>query len=190
MHVLTIIITWTFLAEFNEMFYSMHVLTIIVACTFLAELEVQENKFGSYIRTGVVEDSQGSYNHEEDIRGMHVNMGNVETESNGRRGGQELVTIRSLHKKVQSYREDNENIIKYLEEILHSLNMFHRKVNKYYGTKKVFIARQVTTFRSQSKRDNTGNGKQSRSMSRRNHSPRKSNRRTYESYSKTLSKGI
>jgi hypothetical protein len=61
------------------MFYSMHVLTIIITCTFLAELEVHENNFGSYMRTGVMEDAQGSYNHEEEVIGLHVNMGNVET---------------------------------------------------------------------------------------------------------------
>jgi hypothetical protein len=89
----------------------MHVLTIIITCTFLAELEVQENNFGSYMRTGVMEDAQGSYNHEEEIIGMHVNMGNVETELNGRRDRQETVTMRSLHKEVQSYRVDNERIM-------------------------------------------------------------------------------
>jgi hypothetical protein len=30
---------------------------------------------------------KGYYNHEEEVIGLHVNMGNVETESNGRRGG-------------------------------------------------------------------------------------------------------
>jgi hypothetical protein len=49
------------------MFYVMHVLTIIITCTFLVELEVHGNKFGSYMRTGVMEYSQGSYIHEEEI---------------------------------------------------------------------------------------------------------------------------
>ena len=40
------------------------------------------------------------YNHEEEIIGLHVSMGNVETESNGRRDRQELVTMRSLQKEV------------------------------------------------------------------------------------------
>jgi hypothetical protein len=39
------------------MFYVMHVLTIIITCTFLAELEVHEKNFGSYMRTGVMEDA-------------------------------------------------------------------------------------------------------------------------------------
>jgi hypothetical protein len=46
------------------MFYVMHVLTIIITCTFLVELEVQENNFGSYMRNGVMEDVEGYYNHE------------------------------------------------------------------------------------------------------------------------------
>jgi hypothetical protein len=81
------------------MFYVMHVLTIIITCTFLAELEVQENKFGSYMRTGVMEYAQGYYIHEEEIIGLHVSMGNAETKSNGRRDRKEPVTMRSLHRK-------------------------------------------------------------------------------------------
>jgi hypothetical protein len=95
----------------NEMFYSMHVLTIIITCTFLAELEVQENNFGSYMRTGFMEYSQGYYNHEEEFRGLHVSMGNVETKSNGRRGRHEPITMRILQREVQRYRLDNERIM-------------------------------------------------------------------------------
>jgi hypothetical protein len=54
-------------------------LTIIIICTFLAELEVHKRNFSSYMRTGVMEDAQGSYNHEEEIIGLHVSMGNAET---------------------------------------------------------------------------------------------------------------
>jgi hypothetical protein len=61
------------------MFYVMHVLTVIITCTFIAELEVHENKSGSYIRNGNMEDDQGSYNHEEEVRGVYVIMGNDET---------------------------------------------------------------------------------------------------------------
>jgi hypothetical protein len=53
-------------------------------------------------------------------------MGNVEIESNGMRGKQENVTMRSLNREVQSYREDTERIMKAREEILMSLNMLHR----------------------------------------------------------------
>jgi hypothetical protein len=54
-----------------------------------------------------MEDAQGSYSHEEQIRGLHVNMGNAKTELNGRRDRQDPVTMRSLHKVVQSYIDDN-----------------------------------------------------------------------------------
>jgi len=51
-----------------------------------------------------MEDAQGSYSHEDEIKGLHVSMGNAETESNGRRNRvepMELVeTMRSLHKEV------------------------------------------------------------------------------------------
>ena len=45
-----------------------------------------------------MEDDQGFYNHEEEIGGLHTNMGNAETESNGRRERQGTVTMRSLQK--------------------------------------------------------------------------------------------
>jgi hypothetical protein len=98
----------------------MHVLTIIIACTFLVELEVQKNNFGSYMRIEVMEYTQGSYIHEEDVRGLHVSMENAKTESNGRRGRQDPITMRSLHREVQSYREDNEMIMNAREDILQS----------------------------------------------------------------------
>jgi hypothetical protein len=48
------------------------------------------------MRNTFMEYALGSYNHEEEVIGLHVNMGNVETESNGRRDGQEPVTMRNL----------------------------------------------------------------------------------------------
>jgi hypothetical protein len=59
-----------------------------------------------------MEYAQGSYNHEEDIRGLHVSMGNAKKNSNGRRDRKEHVTMRSLHREVQSCRDDNERIVK------------------------------------------------------------------------------
>jgi hypothetical protein len=64
------------------------------------------------MRNGVMEDSQGSYSHEEEIIGLHVNMGNVETNSNGIRDRKEHVTMRSLHREVKRYIVDNERIMK------------------------------------------------------------------------------
>jgi hypothetical protein len=87
------------------------------------------------MRIGVMEYSQGSYSHEEEIIGLHVNIGNAEIESNGRREKSEPVTMRSLHREVKIYRVDNERIMKAQEEILQSLNVFHKQFNKYFGTK-------------------------------------------------------
>jgi hypothetical protein len=84
----------------DEILYDMHVLTIIITCTFLVELEVQEIIFSSYMRTGVIKYAQGFSIHDEEIIGMHVGMSNVETMSNGRRGRNEPITTRSLHREV------------------------------------------------------------------------------------------
>jgi hypothetical protein len=40
---------------------------------------------GHYMRTRAIDDTQDSYNHEDEIRGIHVSMGNEEIESNGHR---------------------------------------------------------------------------------------------------------
>jgi hypothetical protein len=87
-------------------------------------------------------------------------MGNVETESNERIDRQESVTVRSMPREVQSYRANNEMIMKAQEEILQSLNMLHKQVNKDSGTKQATSARQVSTSRSHRKRDNHGNDRQ------------------------------
>ena len=98
------------------MFYSMHVLTIIITCTFLVELEVQERKNGSYMRIGVMEDAHGYYSHEEEIKGLHFSMGNDKIESNGIRDKQEPVTMRSMHREVENHRADNERMMKEQEK--------------------------------------------------------------------------
>jgi hypothetical protein len=67
------------------------------------------------------------------------------------------------------------------EKILQNLNMFHKQVNKYFGTKKETSAIKLSTSRSHRKRDDHGNDRQSRSMSRCHHSPRKSTRGSHES---------
>jgi hypothetical protein len=64
------------------------------------------------MRTRVMEDAQGYYSHEDKVRGIHVNMGNDETNSNWRRDIQEPKTMRILHREVHSYRADNEMITK------------------------------------------------------------------------------
>jgi hypothetical protein len=108
-------------------------------------------------------------------------MGNVEIDSNGRRDSKGPVTMRSLHREVQIYKVDNERIIKAQEEILHSLNMLHKKFNKDSGTKQAAIATQVSTSKLHSKRGDHGNDRHSRSMSKHHHSPRRSTRITHAS---------
>jgi hypothetical protein len=57
-------------------------------------------------------------------------MGNAEIEFNGRRGRKYIVTMRNLHRELHTYRENNEIIMRYQEEIIQSLNMLYRQVNK------------------------------------------------------------
>jgi hypothetical protein len=131
------------------------------------------------MRNGVMEDAQVSYNHEEDIKGQHVSMGNAKTKSNGRRDRKEHVTMRSVHREVQRYRDDNENIKKAQEEILQRLNMLHKKVNKYFGTNKETSVIKVSTSRSHRKMDDHGNDRHPRRMSRHHHSQRHFTSRTH-----------
>jgi hypothetical protein len=83
-------------------------------------------------------------------------MGNAETESNGRRNMQEPVTMRSLQKEVQSYRADNERIVKDQEEIIKILNMLQKQVNKDSCTRQEVGAKQVEVSRSHDRRDDHG----------------------------------
>jgi hypothetical protein len=63
---------------------------------FLAEFRGTGKKFGSCMRTTLMEDSQGSYSHEEEFRELDVSMGNAKTDSNGRRDRHEPITMRIL----------------------------------------------------------------------------------------------
>jgi hypothetical protein len=116
-----------------------------------------------------MEYSQGSYSHEEYIRGLHVSMGNVEMEYNGRRDKHEPATMRSLQREVQRYRSDNENIMKAREEILQRLNFFHKQVEKYYGTIKEASARKVEVSGLHDRMDDHGGFRESRSASTNQH---------------------
>ena len=58
--------------------------------------------------------------HEEDAMGENVRIGNAEIESNGRRFQDTppdfAATMRSLRVEMQSHRENNERLVKVLEE--------------------------------------------------------------------------
>ena len=82
-------------------------------------------------------DSQDPYEHEEDAMGENFQVGNAEIESNGRRFQDTppdfIATMRSLRVEMQSYRADNERLVKPREEqnqlnvaMLQSLTDIHR----------------------------------------------------------------
>ena len=66
------------------------------------------------------DDAQNPYEHEEDVMGENICVGNAETESNGRRFQDTppdfAATMRSLRVEMQSYKEDNEILVKDQEE--------------------------------------------------------------------------
>jgi len=51
----------------------------LFACTFLAKFRGKGRKFFSFMRNIAMEYAHASYNHEYEFRGLHLNMGNVET---------------------------------------------------------------------------------------------------------------
>ena len=68
-----------------------------------------------------MEDTQGASIQEDEIRGMDVHMGNEGTNSNGHGEGKEesmnlVETIKNMQKNVQSYKDDNERIMKSKEQ--------------------------------------------------------------------------
>jgi hypothetical protein len=87
--------------------------------------------------------------------------------------------MRSLQKEVKSYREYNERMIISQEELLQSMNMLQRKVNKYSGTKKETSANQVEASKSHDRRDDHGESRKSRSVGRNLHSPRHPTKKLY-----------
>ena len=70
---------------------------------------------------------------EGEVRGMNVNIGNAETNSDGhgeRKKSVELAeTVKSLQKEVQSCRADNERMLNQLNDTLvHNLNLIQRQM--------------------------------------------------------------
>jgi hypothetical protein len=54
------------------------------------------NILGSNMRTKYMDDAQGSYNHGDEIRGLNISLGNVETMSNGNRSRLEPVELMKI----------------------------------------------------------------------------------------------
>jgi hypothetical protein len=63
-----------------------------------------------------MEEGEGASSHDKEVEGQNTRVGNVEIESNGRKekGEQETLieTIRSLKMEVQSYKEENERLMR------------------------------------------------------------------------------
>jgi len=62
-------------------------------------------------------DVQRTYNHEDEVKGLYVSMGNAGTKSNGHGEGKgksmNLVeTIKNLQRDVQRYKDNNERLMK------------------------------------------------------------------------------
>jgi 50S ribosomal subunit-associated GTPase HflX len=86
-----------------------------------AELKEKIDHNKSTKRSKGMEDAHRTYNHEDEVRGLYVSMGNEGTKSNGHREGKEesmnlVETIKSLQKDVQSYKDDNERLMKSKEK--------------------------------------------------------------------------
>jgi len=89
-----------------------------------------------------MEDTQGDYNQEYEIRWMDVHMGNEGTNSIGHGEGKKEITnlvetIKNLQKDVQIYKDDNERIMKSKEHqekfninLMQSLEKIEKKMDK------------------------------------------------------------
>jgi BioD-like phosphotransacetylase family protein len=85
-----------------------------------------------------MEEGEGASSHDKEAKGKNTIVGNAETESNGckERGEQEMLIeiVRSLNMEVQSYKEDNERLmrekIQINARVLQSLNQFQRQTKK------------------------------------------------------------
>jgi hypothetical protein len=72
------------------------------------------------MRSREVDDAQGYYNHGDEIKELNINLENAEIECNGHRSKVESIELveimKCLKREVQSYRVDNERMIRDHEE--------------------------------------------------------------------------
>jgi hypothetical protein len=131
-----------------------------------------------------MEESQGTYSQEDEIRGMDVHLGIKGTNSNGhgdeRNENMNMAeTIRKLQKDVQSHKDDNERLLKSKEQqddfnmnLLQILNIIKNKLDKESGSSKSGSHGPLDEKTRE------------RSVSRHHHhSPRHSNKREHSSSS-------
>jgi FtsZ-binding cell division protein ZapB len=73
------------------------------------------------MRIEEIEEGEGASNHDMEAEGQNTRVGNAETESNGQKGKGEhetlIETIRSLKMEVQSYKADNERLMREKSQI-------------------------------------------------------------------------
>jgi hypothetical protein len=93
-----------------------------------------------------MEEAQGTYNEEDEIRGMDVHLGIEGTKSNGHEEGRDenmnmVETIKNLQKDVQSHKSDNERLMRAKEQrddfnmkLMKSLNRIEKKLDKESGS--------------------------------------------------------
>jgi hypothetical protein len=85
---------------------------------------------------------QRNYNHDDEFGGLYINMGIDSTKSNEHKEGKEecinlVETIKGLQKYVQSYKADNERLMKAKEQqygfnikLMQSLDIIENKMDK------------------------------------------------------------
>jgi hypothetical protein len=68
------------------------------------------------MRIEEMEEGEGASSHEKEVEGYNTRISNAETESNGNneKGDQEMLIemVRSLKMEVQSYKADNERLMR------------------------------------------------------------------------------
>jgi hypothetical protein len=82
-----------------------------------------------------IEEVEEAYNHDKEAKGKNIIVGNAETESNGYRSRVEkenlVETMRSLKIEVQSYKVDNERLMREKNQInyqvMQSLDQLQRQ---------------------------------------------------------------
>jgi len=127
-----------------------------------------------------MEYKQGAYIQEDKIRGMYVNMGNERTNSNGHGEGKEekmkfIETIKVLKKNVQSYKSDNERVMKGTKK----QEGFDIKLMKILERIENNMDKDIDSRKSGS-HGSHDEGRRTRSVGRyHHHSPRNSTRRVH-----------
>ena len=95
---------------------AMHLKKDVVNTFCRVIVQIEKVGFGSAMRIYDMYDAWNPYEYKEDAMGENVQVGNVETESNGRRLQETppdfAATMRSLMAEMQSYKADNERLVK------------------------------------------------------------------------------